>query len=103
MNIKAGQKLLIKPAHVLLPEDRLRLERLGLRRQECDVWVTFVDSLGASFYIRRISADFPGDVEGFIPAQGVGFVNASTFFEPTAEFCAAYAGGRHCSRKLFNP
>lgn len=90
--LKPGQEMSYKFG-AMAAEDRNILKQLRLNFGE-SIYVTFVDATGVSFYITRS----PGNIEGFMPAGGVGFSNWSSFFEPVNNVNASYAESKHATK-----
>lgn len=90
-----GQRLYWKKRSEMLPSDAALLDRLRIERN-VEVRVTHVDAQGVSFRINRS----PGNIDAFMPRQGVGMVQLSTFFELGQQINPSCADpkGRHFTK-----
>lgn len=90
-----GQQLHCKKRSEMLPSDAALLDRLRIDRS-VEVWVTHVDAQGVSFRINR----FPGNIDAFMPSEGVGMVRLSNFFEPGQRINPSWANAKrqHCTK-----
>jgi hypothetical protein len=76
MMLKPGQQLYLKKSSDLSIDERGHVQRLRISRGDA-IWVTLVNESGISIQINR----YPNNIIGFIPKEGVGMMNWTSFFE----------------------